>query len=577
MNKRIKKLTGILKNKEENRDNLKWMVAQAKPFKWLLTAMLLLNIVSLLLSFAGTIVGKYVVDKATGTGLQPKYVLIMVGTTLLSILFSAGFRVFNGYVNEQFAFGLRCDMFANMQRSIWHRLTKFHSGDTVTRLTVDVDSIATGIISTVPGTIITGLQLIIAFCILYYFDKTLAVFALIIGPIGALTAVFFREKYKEYQLRLRESESEYRSFMQENLANITVVKTFHMEDENNRHLQEIRKRRLKIIMLSSRLGAVMSAIMRLIYSAGYIFAFCWGAYRLQIGEITYGTMTIFITLVSQVQGAIGSLAKVLPQYYSMLISAKRIREISELKNEKYIGKTDVPDEVGICVKGVNFSYDAQHILKDVCLDIKPGEHIGIVGSSGAGKTTLVRLLLALVEPDSGKLDYVADGINEPVTPDSRRFISYVPQGNTLLAGSIEKNLLAGCPTATSEDMWAALEKAKAAEFVRNLPEGLEASLTEHAGGLSEGQAQRVAIARALLRQKPVLILDEATSALDEATEAQVLDSITRGCTQTCLIITHRRSMLRYCDRVVEISDKGVVTISECEHRLTTESEELNGI
>lgn len=541
---------------------LKWMLSQAKPFRAQLFVMLLINIVSLVTSFAGTVVGKYVVDATTEGNLNIKYVIYMGSATLFSILFSVGTKIFSDYVNEKFSFGMRCRMFERVQRSVWLELSKYHSGDIVTRLTSDVGSVSSGLISILPSLLVTVLQLIIAFGILFYFDRPLALFALVLGPVGAVGMVFFRKKFKEYHTKLRESESEYRSFMQENMANIGVVKTFQLEDENNAAMEDFRRERMTVTMKSSRLSALMASAMRLIYSMGYVLAFCWGAYRISTGNITYGTMTVFLSLVSQIQGSASSLSQVLPQIYTMLISAKRITEIIDLPDEDYREADSVPGKVSAVLSGVDFAYGEEPVLKGLDLSVPAGEIVGIVGTSGAGKTTLIRLLLSLVKPTAGNVKYVYDSGEEEAQPASRRFISYVPQGNTVVSGTIEKNLRIGRHDASEDELWEALKTADAEDFVRKTPQGLETVLSEKAGGLSEGQAQRIAIARALLRRRPVLILDEATSALDEATEARILCAITSKRESTCFIITHRRSMLRYCDRVVEIGNDGSITVSD---------------
>jgi ABC-type multidrug transport system fused ATPase/permease subunit len=231
-----------------------------------------------------------------------------------------------------------------------------------------------------------------------------------------------------------------------------------------------------------------------------------------------------------------------------------------LDGEDYSPRAGDPDRVGLAIEDASFGYDGAPVLRELSVRVNPGERIGIVGTSGVGKTTFVRLAMAIVAPSAGTVRFFDEnGWSENACPASRRFISYVPQGNTLISGTIRKNLLSGRADATEADMWRALEAADAAEFVRKLPDGLDAALGEHAGGLSEGQAQRVAIARALIRNRPLLILDEATSALDEKTEARVLENISRAMDATCLIVTHRRSMLKYCDKVLEI-DAGRVNL-----------------
>ena len=538
-----------------------WLLSQASPYRVQLLIKLGISCLALLMSFVSTIAGKYIVDATTSGSINWLYITYMAGAALFTILFSAGANIFSSYLNEKFEFGMRCDMFDQIQRSIWIELSKFHSGDIVTRLTTDISNISSGLISIIPATITLGIRLLISFCILLYFDPWLALFALIIAPIGALSALLYRRKYRYYQTRIRESESLYRSFMQENMSNLTVVKTFQQEENNNAYLRQIRDDRMNLVMKSSKLSAIMSSFMNIIYRSGYVIAFCWSAYRISRGQISYGTMTVFLSLVSQVQGSVSSLGSIIPQVYRMLVSAKRITDIVDIKDEYYEDIDTEPNQISVEIKDVTFAYDKQVILNHVNLSVKSGEVIGVVGPSGAGKTTLTRLLLSLVKPSEGYVEYIDEtGHRETAQPASRRFISYVPQGNTLMSGTIEMNLRTGKHDATEEELWEALRLADAEKFVKKTASGLKTHLSEKAGGLSEGQAQRIAIARALIRNKPLLILDEATSALDEDTESRILAGISNNYGRTIFIITHRRSMLKYCDRVIEINDNAEVII-----------------
>ncbi|MBR0413066.1 MAG: ABC transporter ATP-binding protein [Eubacterium sp.] len=560
--KKTERVIKALKNKEENKKLTMWMLSIIRPYYRYVIIIFLISIISLMISYVSTIVGKYVVDDATNGDINIKNMAMMCATTVVSIIIGVGSSILSSYINEKFSFSLRTKFFSDIQRSVWLDISKFHSGDLVTRLTSDIATLSDALISIIPNTILIFAQLAMSFCILFYYDKPIALFALVIGPIGAVCMVIFKERYKKYQFELRQTESEYRSFMQENLSSLTVIKTFRKEDDNEKSMDAFRKKRLDLVLKNAKLGSVMGAIMKLVYSAGYVIAFCWGAYRISTGDITYGTLTIFITLVSRVQGSISSLAGIIPQYYSMLISAKRICGVVDLNKEEYLGKNDMPDKVGVVVEDLDFAYDREMILKDLSLRVEPGEKIAVIGPSGTGKTTIIRLLLALTTPNNGSIRYILDdSAVEVASPDSRRFISYVPQGNTLLSGTIADNLRIGDKNATEDDMMRALRMASAEHFVNKLPDGLDTELSEKSGGLSEGQAQRISIARALIGNKPIIVLDEATSALDEKTESVVLKSITEEMTdKTCFIITHRRSMLKYCDRVVELDEDSNVTV-----------------
>lgn len=574
MIKSFKKLFALFGDWENTKQTARWLFCLGKHFKRYIAVFLIINLLTMLMSLASAVAGRYVVDAATGfrSELFVQYIAVMLGTTLLSIVISMGANLFSSYVNEKFAFQVRADMFDRVQRSQWHQVSKYHSGDLLSRLTSDVDTIASNLIGILPNTIVLCCQLIIVLIILLQNDPTLAMIGLIVGPLGFLTATFSRKKYSIYQERLRESHSEYYAFMQETFSHIGVVKTFQLENANNAQFADLRQKRMKLVLKSAALGNTMSALMRLIYGLGYVAAFSWCAYRLttattyldpsgaEVATYTYGTMTLFLSLVSQVQSSIRGLGGAIPKVYSLLVCAKRVREVTELNEENYTEEGRMPGRVSVRASNITFAYDEQNgVLNGISFEVGAGAHVGIIGTSGAGKTTFIRLLLSLIQPNSGSLTYIDEnGNEETASPASRRFISYVPQGNTLLSGSVRTNLRAGKPDATDQEMWHALEMADASEFLKKSPGGLDTVLTERAGGLSEGQAQRIAIARALLRDRPVLILDEATSALDEKTEARIFERITAECQKTCFMITHRRSMLRYCDSILEIDDDGRV-------------------
>ena len=307
------------------------------------------------------------------------------------------------------------------------------------------------------------------------------------------------------------------------------------------------------------MSLVSSTGMSLAFQAGYVLALAWGAAKLSTKAITYGTMSVFLTLVNRLQSPILGLAHTIPQVVNVLASAGRVMELQNLPVENVIEETITPENVGVKVEHLSFGYSDDVLFEDASVDINPGEFVAIVGSSGIGKTTLIRLILSFMNANAGKIQFFNDK-NEQVetNANSREFMSYVPQGNTLFSGTIEYNIRMGKKDATDEEIYEALHAASAFEFISELPQGIHTVIGERGYGISEGQAQRIAIARALIKKAPFLILDEATSSLDEKTELAVLEGIKNfSYHPTCLLITHRRSVLAYCDREIVIDNKQI--------------------
>lgn len=565
MPKGTKKRINLIRDFKNNKENLFWLVRQSKGFYRYILGFLLINFVAMVLTLISSFAGKFVVDAASQFDAEVfwYYIIVMTVTTLLTIGFSFITTLFTSYVGEKYAFTIRGEMFDRVQRSRWFEISKFHSADVLSRLTGDISTVAGAIITIIPTVVIAFVEFLVVLSILLVSDPVMAFIGLVVGPLGMLAATVFRRKFVKYQKALRESESEYYSFFQETLSNLSVVKTFRAEDRNNDYFNSLRKRRLGLIMNSARLSSWMSVVLKVIYKLGYIAAFSWCAYRLTKGDdsYTYGTMTLFLSLVGILQNTISNMGTIIPQGFSAVVAAKRIRAIADIGSEEYGEVGDVPAAVGLKVENLTFSYEDREILRNVNAEIKAKSRVGVVGASGAGKTTFIRLMLNLVSPDSGKIDYITDGgVRESASVSTRRFVSYVPQGNTLMSGTVRSNLLLAAEDASDDEMWRALYLADAEDFLRKIPSGLDTAVSEKAGGLSEGQAQRIAIARALLRKCPVLIFDEATSALDEETERRIFERVVKEADATCFIITHRKSMLRYCDTVMEIlADGSVIT------------------
>lgn len=561
----MKKLLAFLKDWRNQSGYFVWLMRYSKPFLGRMTLMLIINILMSLSSVVLALVSKRIID----TSVRGANVMFYIGAYVVVVLISQLLTVVSSLVsvmlNERFSFGIRKQLYEKIIHSHWMNVRKYHTGDLMTRLTSDAGNIADGIIYTIPGIIQLVVELLVTFCTLFYFEPLLAVLALLIAPIAALVSMIVGRKLKRLQVKVQQSEAAYRSYLQESLANLLVVKSFANEDYAVDRLVDLREERFQWVLKKNRLSVVSTTIMGLSFQFGYIAAYTVGAIQLSRNVISYGTMSLFITLVNRVQAPILGLAQNLPKVVSILASAGRIIELQELEEEERAESNIHTEQIGVEVKDVSFGYvPSEHVLQGANLTIQPGEFVAIVGESGIGKTTLIRLIMSFMSNYSGSITFTnPQGETETANALTRQFISYVPQGNTLFSGTIRENIHMGALQATEEEMIEALKMASAYDFVMELPNGIDTVIGERGHGISEGQAQRIAIARALVRKAPFLILDEATSSLDEKTELAVLQGIQNLTPRpTCLLITHRRSVLDYCDREIQLADGRILETAE---------------
>ena len=509
-------------------------------------------------------ISKEIIDHATfGNAfvrLMLVYVLLMLGMQAVTVISS----LVSTMLTERFSFGIRKQIYEKIIHSHWMDVKKYHTGDLMTRLTSDAGNVADGIIGTIPSIIQLAVELLLVFFTLFYYSPMLAMFALLVAPVAALSSWWLGKKLRKLQVKVQESEAAYRSFLQESLANLLIVKAFANEDYSTERLTQLREERFHWVYRRTKMGVASSTVMSLAFQTGYIVAFCYGAIQISRKMITYGTMSVFLTLVNRVQAPVMGLAQQIPKVVSILASAGRIMELQQIPLEM---KTDtqIPSaQVGVEIKDMTFGYTDETVLENVNLRIGPGEFVAIIGESGIGKTTLIRIIMSFMSNIRGSVTFFNEkGDLERANATTRKFISYVPQGNTLFSGTVRENIRMGKLDATEEEMYEALKLASGYEFVMGLPKGIDTVIGERGHGLSEGQAQRIAIARAFLRKAPFLILDEATSALDEKTELEVLQGLKELSPRpTCLIITHRKSILPYCDRELQIVDKQVMEVTK---------------
>lgn len=538
----------------------KWLMQYAKPYLGRISLTMLLDLLVTVSTLVMVQISKEIIDNATihngFVSLIVIYIAIMLGVQMLDVISA----LLSTMLNERFSFGIRKQIYEKIINSHWMDVKKYHTGDLMTRLTSDAGNIADGIVGTIPSIIQLAIELILVFFTLFSYSRLLAVFALMVAPVAALSSWWLGRKLKRLQIKVQESEASYRSFLQESLANLLIVKAFANEKYATDRLVELRENRFYWVFKKTKMGLVSSTVMSLSFQLGYIAAFTYGVLQISRQVITYGTMSVFLTLVNRVQSPVMGLAQQIPRVVSILASAGRIMELQNLPLEEKLPEQMDAEGVGVKVEHLTFGYANDTVLEDVSFQIQPGEFVAIIGESGIGKTTLVRIIMSFMSNIQGKVTFYNNtGEEERANAESRTFIAYVPQGNTLFSGTIRENIRMGKLDATDEEMWEALRLSSGYEFVKELPQGLDTVIGERGHGLSEGQAQRIAIARAFIRKAPFLVLDEATSALDEGTELSVLKGLQQLQPRpTCLIITHRQSILKYCDREIKIEQKKTV-------------------
>ena len=442
-------------------------------------------------------------------------------------------------------------MLDRILRSEWQGKEMRHSGDVLNRLEFDVNNVVSFLTETIPNTLSVLAMFIGAFCYLFSMDRVLALITVAIIPVFVAVSKIYVSQMRRLTREVRTQDSEVQSVLQETIQNRMLIKTMEGEGPMVDRLEHTQSQLRHKVVKRTIFSVFSNLILNLGFALGYLVAFLWAAVRMASHTLTFGGMTAFLQLVARIQGPARNLTKLVPAFVSVFTAAERLMELEENPLEESGAPVYVSLPCGVRFEHLSYAYDAAdgYVIKDLTFDFKPGSCTAVLGETGAGKTTLVRLMLALLRPTQGHVFIYNDKDSKMLTPRLRCNFVYVPQGNTLMSGTIRDNLRLGKLDATDEEMEEAL-KQSCAEFVLQLPDGLNTYCSETGGGLSEGQAQRIAIARALLRNRGIMLFDEATSALDPDTEQQLLKNILASHTRTVIFITHRRAVVDYCDQTL---------------------------
>ena len=562
----------------------KWIFSYSARYKWIIVFYTVMGLVSSTLGLASSVISKYLIDIITGYQYSKLWILIiaMIGSTAFSLVTSSivgriSLKI-SIYVNND----IQADIFNKIIDADWQQVSAYQNGDLLNRFNSDVSTISGNAVSWVPNVIVNLYSFLATFFVILHYDVTMALFAFISAPVLLLVSRRVMRKMRAYQKRVLEMNSGMMSFETEVFYNFDSIKSFgvsdHYSDELTSWQKKYRDYNLDYNLYSIKMNIGMTGL-----STGVgLAAFGYCLFRMWTGDISYGTMTLFLSQSSKLSGGFNTLVSIFPSMINSAVSAHRIREIVDLPREVHdpesLEKMRPLAAQGFTVRmcSVGFAYQAENnVIRRSDFVAKPNEIVAVVGPSGQGKTTMLRLILGLLHPQQGETVLeAADGTAFSMNADLREFFSYVPQGNTLISGTVADNLRVMKRDASDGEIVEALKIACAWEFIEKLEDGINSKLGERGRGFSEGQAQRIAIARAVLRDAPVMLLDEATSALDVETEERVLRNIIRQRpNKTCIVSTHRPSVLDMCQRIYRVVDGRITELEKTDELLRSFQDE----
>lgn len=540
------------------RKSVYWIYYKVKHYKIPIFIILFSTLISSLIPLLIAVFSKSLVDASLASNWEEA---VSTGSFFLFVLGVQVFvkltgKILKTWYMEAMSNEMKINLFQKLTNSYWLDFKKYHTGDIITRITNDTNIITESIMSELPSIIAQSVSFVSAFITFFLYDSFLAVMGLIAGPITLMVGVAFGTRCLSLYARVQEAESKFLAFTKESLEHMLIIKTFSYEEESKLQFQKLLKNKIKLKMKKRIVMGISIGLMVLTCLILYVPILLKMVYEVRNQVITVGDLVTYIQLIILIQMPMIHLSESIQNLTKITASITRIMELEYLDEDV---NCNIPKQRGnikqqiyklgnIYLENLHFSYVKENpVLSTINAQISPGDVIGLIGKSGEGKTTLVHLIMQILQPELGTITVGEKKIL------LRDYISYVPQGNTLFSGTIAENLQIACPNATQEDQIEVLKVAGIWDFVKHTDKGLQTVIGERGMGLSEGQAQRIAIARALLKKAPLLILDEATSSLDQETEKKILEEITKDKTRTIILITHRTSLLKYCNRVWKLS------------------------
>lgn len=555
---------------------IRWIYEYARHYWRPMVFYTLLGLTGTLVSLISGFVSRDLVNIITGyqAGAVVKTFAAMIGLGIGTTFINQLSNYASSRISMNVDAEIKSDIFSKILVTDWESLTKYHTGDLLTRWSSDASNISGGVLNFIPNMIVYIFRFVSAFAVVAYNDISFAFFAFLGMPVSLLLSKTLMKRMVNNNKRSAAMSAAMSGFNQEAFSNIQTIKAFDLVPFYTGKLKRLQKdyiaMKLDFQKMSMGTSLLLSSVSLFVSYAAY----GWGIYRVWSGAIDYGTMTMFLSLSGSLTGALHNLTSLVPSVISLTTSAGRLMDIVEMPQEDHSGDIAAAaflnrhknDGISICLQDITYAYqDGDNVFAGASLEAHPHEIVALVGPSGEGKTTMLRLLLSLISPSEGENYVTSGGDRIKMSPSTRRLFSYVPQGNTMFSGTIAENMRNVKPDATDEEIIEALKTACAWDFVSKLPDGIDSKVGERGTGFSEGQSQRLSIARSLMRRSPILLMDEATSALDVATERKLLNNIMQDTyPRTCIVTTHRPTVLSLCTRVYAIRDRQCCRLDEAE-------------